>query len=57
MNSTGALTRMSMSAIAGVVFFFFKKRWKNTYKDSNLWMQFSVTVFLIPISFHLINYS
>ena len=51
-HSEGAVIRVVMSTFAGIIFFIFRKRFKRTFHDENLWLIFSlVSIALLPLAF------
>ena len=51
-QSEGAVIRVVMSTFAGIIFFIFRKRFKRTFHDENLWLIFSlVSIALLPLAF------
>ena len=51
-QSEGSVIRVVMSTFAGIIFFIFRKRFKGTFHDENLWLIFSlVSIALLPLAF------
>jgi hypothetical protein len=51
-HSEGSVIRVVMSTFAGIIFFIFRKRFKRTFHDENLWLIFSlVSIALLPLAF------
>ena len=46
MESEGALIRVLMNLVAGVVFFIFRKRWYKQYRDGFIWQWFAIAAVL-----------
>ena len=52
-HSEGAVIRVVMSTFAGIIFFIFRKRFKATFHDENLWFIFSLAnIALLPLAFY-----
>jgi len=52
-DSGGALVRVFMSTFAGIVFLIFRKRFKETFHDENLWLIFSlISIALLPLAIY-----
>ena len=51
-HSEGAVIRVVMSAFAGIIFLIFRRRFKKTFADENLWLIISlVSIKLLPLAF------
>ncbi len=49
-DSTGAIMRASMSALAAVILLMFREKFKETYSDYRLWLIFSIGAILLFIT-------
>ena len=51
-HSEGAVIRAVMSTFAGIIFLIFRRRFKKTFPDENLWLIISlVSIVLLPLAF------
>jgi len=57
-SSSGAQIRVFMNVLAGIIFFYFKKKWALVYSDARLWTIIALINFLLfPASFWVSTFS